>query len=189
MNGHRANGPWDKPHHEHNARVVARHMDSEHYVRDLTARDIIPGTASGAADARVNGVNVVTLPDAGSPLVEWDFLRPAQWLNGQVNTQIFYAHSATGQAAITTLVARAHTAATTTLGVTGGLSASITFAATGGANRLEQITTLTPTLSVDQRHSLLAFRLTRDSANGSDGTADLYIVGVRHTFIPARQEI
>lgn len=189
MNGYRVHGPWDVRHHEHNARVAELHMDSEHYVRDLTARSINPATTTGAADNRQNGVHVVQLPDAGSPVVEWSILRPAQWLEGVVLTSIFYTHTATGQAAVGTLVARAHVTGTTALGVTGGLSDTLTFpAVTATAGELNVLESVVP-LAVNQRHGLLGYRLTRNSANGSDGTANLLIVGVRMTYIPRRQEL
>lgn len=186
MNGYRVNGLWDQRHHEHNARVTNAHVNAEHYVRDIPGAGIYANTTTGASKTNINSLEVARLPDSGSPYVSFQVIRPAFWLDGIVTLQILYSHSASSQAAVVDMVAGAARAGSEAANIS-DISEALTFPAST-ANQLEWLDASVG-LPVDGSHDLLGWKLTRDSANGSDGTAVLRISGVRLTYIPRRQEI
>lgn len=171
-------------------RVIEQHMDAEHWQRDLSATEMYADTAATTATkAKFNSVEVLSLPDSGSPRVSWGILRPDYALDGIWRVRFWYSHSATEQAAVCTLEARAIDPGSTTLGATGGLSASITFPATGLANRIEKLDVDDVGLLATPGRELLEWRMTRVTADGKDGTATLYIRRVQCYYTPVRQEI
>lgn len=193
MNGYRVNGLWDPRHHEHNARVAEAHMDAEHWERDLSASEFYADPTTSAKKTNLSAAEVASLPNTATPAdarISWGILRPRFALDGIWRVRFWFCHSATSQAAVATLEGRAIVTGATNLGTTGTFSTSITFqAATGGTKRVLELDVDSVGMLADQQHSLLEWRLTRNSADAGDGTATLYIRRIQCYYTPRRQEI
>lgn len=173
---------------QQNFLVTSQHMDAEHYIRWLFPVDMFIEKDTSRSFSALRE-NYIVMADAGGtePRVHWDLPTGLQWLQGQVETIIWYSGSTASTANFSlTLRAYKEKVGVNVTSMTAAFSAAQSMPGPAAAGDLLSVTR-TQYLPITQEHPMSSWVLNRNVADANAG--DLWIFAVRHRYIPDRHEV